>query len=83
MLSLCQQAQLVKHMKTLTPAYGRDYKSAREAKHDYYMGKDFVFNQVNNKWDGMKCSCRDFVNETVTIRYHRQQRVTTAIHRGK
>lgn len=29
-------------MLTLTPAYGRDYKSLAEAKKDFFAGKDFV-----------------------------------------
>ena len=29
---------------TLTPAYGREYKSAKEVKADFVAGKDFVLN---------------------------------------
>ena len=65
-------------MTTLTPAYGRDYKTAKEARADYYAGLDFIFNKPTHKNNGAYCSCRDLINETVTIRYHRQSRVTTA-----
>ena len=37
---------------TLIPAYGRDYKSARAVKVDWYAGKDFVIAQYGNRWDG-------------------------------
>ena len=65
-------------MPTLTPAYGRDYKSAKAVKADYYGGKDFTFHQVGNRYDGTKCSCRDFIGKAVILRYNRDRRVTTA-----
>jgi len=65
-------------MPILTPAYGRDYKSAKAAKHDYYSEKDFKFNKLNHRNDGAYCSCRDFPNEVITIRYNRGRNVTTA-----
>jgi len=37
---------------TLTPAYGRDYKTAQEALKDYNAGKDFTLNSFGDRWDG-------------------------------
>ena len=65
-------------MTTLTPAYGRDYKSSKEAKQDYLSGLDFILNDVSSPYNGKYCSCRDFVGEFVTLRYHRLSRMTTA-----
>jgi len=63
---------------TLTPAYNRDYHNTRDAKADYFAGKDFVLNDISSPYHGKYCSCRDFVGETVTLRYHRLSRITTA-----
>ena len=65
-------------MATLTPAYGRDYKSAKAAKHDYYSGKDFIFNDASHRNHGAYCSCEDFKDTTIMLRYHRLTRVVTA-----
>ena len=66
-------------MSTLTPAYGREYKSAKEAKADYFAGKDFILNDVSSPYNGKYCSCRDFVGQQITLRYHLLSRITTAI----
>ena len=47
---------------TLTPAYGRDYKSAKEVRADLNAGKDF---QVQPS--GQYCSLRDFPAGTQLI----------------
>ena len=52
---------------TLVPAYGRDYKSAKDVKADWEANKDFQVNitgQYVNKEQVPK-------GETVTIRYKR------------
>jgi len=61
-------------MATLTPAYGRDYKNAEDARQAFLSGKDFIFHEVGSRWDRKPCSIRDFkAGETpsVTIRYNR------------
>jgi len=68
-------------MPTLTPAYGRDYRSSKDAKADYYSGKDFKFNKLNHRNDGAYCSCRDFIDEVITIRYNRLRNTTTATYK--
>ena len=63
-------------MITLTPAYGRDYKSSQSAIKDYLAGKDFILNDPTSLWNGKVCDCHDFPNQQVKIRYHKLQRVT-------
>ena len=55
----------------LTPAYGRDYKSAVAAKADFAQGKDFTLAAT-----GQKISIRDVPKGTpVQLRYNRSTRV--------
>lgn len=59
---------------TLTPAYGRDYKSKKAVEADFRAGKDFV----GNAYDGSSgyMSISDFTKgESVTIRYKRNRSV--------
>jgi hypothetical protein len=53
--------------RVLVPAYGRDYKSAAEAKADFLAGKDFVY----QNFDGCTyCSVADFAPGTIaSLRY--------------
>lgn len=37
---------------TLTPAYGRDYKSKKAVEADWHAGKDFVINDMSHPDDG-------------------------------
>ena len=53
---------------TMTPAYGRDYKSAKAAKESWYGGDDWIINDITNRWDG-KPATRKELNETVKLRY--------------
>lgn len=51
--------------ETLTPAYGRDYKSAKDVERDFRDGKDFVLEP-----QGCYTSIRDFAKgHTVNLRY--------------
>lgn len=59
---------------TLTPAYGRDYKSQREVQAGILAGHDFILNDVASPWDGKPCSPRD-IGERVRVRYHDGRRV--------
>ncbi len=36
----------------LIPAYGRDYKSAKEVKADFEADKDFIISDMSSRWDG-------------------------------
>jgi|TARA_R110000751_G_scaffold36730_1_gene89533 hypothetical protein len=62
-------------MITVTPAYDRDYKSAKAAKADWKDGKDFIIADLSHPYDGKPCSIRDGLK--VTIRYNRLMHITT------
>ena len=58
--------------RVVTPAYGRDYKSAKEAHDAFLGGKDFTLQP-----DGVYCSIRDFEpNVIVTIRFNKRRTTT-------
>lgn len=66
---------------TLTPAYGRDYKSAKAAKADFEAGKDFVIADFFHPYSGKPCNREDLAREgvdRVQIRY-KQLRCTTTV----
>ena len=55
---------------TLTPAYGRDYKSAAAAVADLQSGKDFLLADRSSPWDGKPINKRDIpAGTTVRIRF--------------
>ncbi len=54
---------------TLTPAYGRDYKSAKEAVADYDDGKDFIINAVGLPAKPINKSQCESAGFKVTLRY--------------
>ena len=58
---------------SLTPAYGRDYKTSATIKADFEAGKDFIFNKIVSRYDGKPCSIHDMkIGETVKLRYNRK-----------
>ncbi len=63
-------------MSVLTPAYGRDYKTAEAVQKDYLEGKDFILNDVTSKWNGAYCSCRDLSGKIVELRYDKKRKLT-------
>lgn len=65
---------------TLTPAYNRDYPSATTVIEDYLAGKDFILNDITSRWHGRYCSCRDFPDQQVKLRYRNLTRATTATY---
>ena len=67
-------------MPTLTPAYGRDYKSAAEALKAYKDGKDFVLNDVTSRWNGAYCSVRDNLPGPIFLRYNKLQDIIEVPH---
>ncbi len=56
---------------TVTPAYGRDYKSGKAAKQAWREGKDFIIANIMHKYDGkpMNKQDADQSQTTVMIRY--------------
>lgn len=62
----------------VTPAYGRDYKSAKDAKADWAAGKDFVVASVDTGRAGSYINIQDAPKgSTILIRYKRLTQVTT------
>ena len=61
---------------TITPAYGRDYSTRTKVLSDFYLGKDFVFNSISNRYHGTYCSQRDFADGTLLkFRYEKNRKV--------
>lgn len=62
-------------MLTVTPAYGRDYKTAKDAKAAWQAGKDFQIATYGPD-DGRYCNKADMADEAVMIRYKRLTQIT-------
>lgn len=62
---------------TVTPAYGRDYKSAKEVKADWKAGKDFVIADIMHPNCGAYVNIEDIENtsETVMVRYNKLTKI--------
>jgi hypothetical protein len=55
---------------TVTPAYGRDYKTAKAARAAWAQGLDFIIQSFGHPYDGKPISVRDVApGETITIRF--------------
>lgn len=62
---------------TLTPAYGRDYKSGKEAEADLRAGKDFIYNRM---LETGVCSIDDFAPGTrVNLRFKRLTQIKVVV----
>lgn len=62
----------------VSPAYGKDYKSARDASAAFLSGVDFKVESLGS--GGTYCSVRDFAcGITVNVRYNRLQRVAPTV----
>jgi hypothetical protein len=69
-------AKIATNWQVVTPSYGRDYKSAKDAKADFLAGKDFSLNSM--QYGFAYCSIRDFESGVkVNIRYKNTTQVTT------
>ena len=63
---------------TLTPAYGRDYKSKKAVLEDWNANKDFIINHFGHPYDGKPINKQDAAaayNDTFYIRYHKLTKV--------
>jgi hypothetical protein len=63
---------------TLTPSYGRDYKSKAEVIAAWNAGKDFTVSDMSGSWDGSQINLADAIAggiTTVNIRYKRLTQV--------
>lgn len=62
---------------TITPAYGRDYKTAKAAKADYHTNKDFIVADFHSPWDGKPVNKEQLTDERhVIIRFNNLRKVT-------
>ena len=57
-------------MVTLTPAYGRDYKTSEAVIADFESGKDFILRDISSIWDGRYTSIRDWSGKLVKLRFN-------------
>ncbi len=64
-------------MITLTPAYGRDYKSKAEVLAGVKANKDFVLNDASSQWNGQYCSPSDFKGQNIIFRYAKLRKTMT------
>lgn len=63
-------------MKTLVPAYGRDYTNGKLAKLDYLANKDFILRDFSSRWDGKLVNAEQLQGEQVLLRFNRLTRTT-------
>lgn len=63
---------------TLTPAYGRDYKSGKTALADYNAGKDFMLNTFDSPVVAINKSQCDAEGFNVTIRFANNRKTVNA-----
>jgi len=63
-------------MMTLTPAYGRDYRTAKDALADYNAGKDFIINDITSRWDGKPVNKKQLNGDAVMLRFNDARKVT-------
>ena len=60
---------------TLTPAYGRDYKTAKEAKEAFKGGKDWIIQDMSSPYDGKPANASDLKGTTVKLRFSNLRKV--------
>lgn len=65
---------------TITPAYGRDYKSAKAALADWEAGKDFIIADMSSRYDGSYMNREDSLpmDTKIMIRYNRLTKIVAA-----
>lgn len=59
-------------MISLSPAYGRDYKSKSAVLADLNNRKDFIFHDITSQWDGKPCTPSDLGVTSMIVRYDRK-----------
>ena len=62
---------------TLTPAYGRDYKSKAAVIKDFEADKDFIISDFGNRWDGKPVNRSQLLGDVdeVNIRFQKNRKV--------
>jgi hypothetical protein len=68
---------------TLTPAYGRDYKSAKAVKADWAADKDFIIADFGDPFEGKPANRQSFRDQgyrgSVFVRYQRLTKIVEVI----
>jgi hypothetical protein len=60
----------------VTPAYGKDYKTSKEAREAWDRGADFIIQDIVHPACGKPCNKRDVPKgEEITIRYDKMQKL--------
>lgn len=67
-------------MTTVIPAFGRDYKTAKDAKADWESGKDFIIQDMFSAFDGKPINKEqaDDACMNIQIRFNRLTKITNA-----
>ena len=63
---------------TLTPAYGRDYKSKKAVLADLKSDKDFLLSDLSSRWDGKPINLSQLVEAgytVVNVRYGKLRKI--------
>ena len=65
-------------MTTVTPAYGRDYKSKKAALAEWNSNEDFIINDISNRWDGKPVNKQGAEEGklSIMIRYDQLRKIT-------
>jgi hypothetical protein len=62
---------------TLTPAYGKDFKYAKDAVASWKKGDDWIIADITSPWDGKPCSIRDAASlGPVMLRFNKLTNIT-------
>lgn len=65
---------------TVTPAYGRDYKSAKEVRADFDANKDFMICDMSSPDDGRYINAEQLEpGDTLAVRYARNTKQTNCV----
>jgi hypothetical protein len=56
-------------MLTVTPAHGRDYKTAKQARESWNAGRDWIVSDFFNRWDGKPINNAQADSESITLRF--------------
>lgn len=68
----------MKTFRTLTPAYGRDYRSRRDVELDLESGRDFLVSNVHDPHDGKPVNAEQLVELGFThamVRFNGMRRI--------
>ena len=64
---------------TLTPAHGRDYKSAKAAKADFDDNKDFIIADMFHPYSGKAANKEQLSGHRVNLRYNSLRNVAVVV----